>query len=220
MLKQILASNTYIVIYFFNFNTLNITFTLTELELIQNLQAHPSSHDKALSFIFQSKVYRDPIIVYLRSKGVNNIDVEELWTDIVVKFSALVRDGKYEHQNKLGGYLKNLARYMMLNHFRDQGKTIIEEITSTIEKDHHVEAITMHHKELKGLLSAQLDELGEVCKSILTLWSLDYSMKEIMEKLKLISVEATRKRKHKCLNSLLTNVRGNSSFKNLLKEYY
>lgn len=109
---------------------------------------------------------------------------------------------------------------MLLNHFRDQKRDKTEDLSDPIIKDHYIEAVTMDHKELKGLFDAQLGRIGEMCKSILSLWAQDYSMNDIMEKLSLISVEATRKRKHLCMKQLLDNISGNQGLLNLLQEYY
>lgn len=193
---------------------------MTEEEIVNKLNSNRGDHNKALGFLFRSSRYKDPIIAYLRSNGVQNIDIDELWTDIVVKFAMLVRDNKYQHQGKLGGYLKNLARYIMLNHFRDQDKIIVKQITPEVEKDLYVEATTLHHKELKALLDNKMSELGSKCQKILSLWSMSFSMDEIMKEVRVVSVEATRKRKHKCLKSLLENINSNSAFKDLLKMYH
>lgn len=193
---------------------------MIESEIIQHLNGDALSRDKALTYLYSSKTYRDAIVHFLLAKGVSKDDSNMLWTDIVVKFSTLVSRGKYEDQQKLIGYLKNLANYMLLNHFRDQKRDKTEDLSDLIIKDHYIEAVTMDHKELKGLFDEQLGRIGEVCKSILSLWSQDYSMNDIMDKLSLISVEATRKRKHLCMKQLLDNISGNQDLLNLLQEYY
>ena len=147
-------------------------------------------------------------------------DCQTLWTDIVVKFSSLVKNGKYEHQDKLIGYLKNLAGYLYLNFIRDNKKYKSENLESIVVKDEVLEAATKDNIELKELLNSQLSALKEMCKSILYLWASDYSMQEIMKELNLISEEATRKRKHICLKELLDKVHGNEKMLSLLKDYF
>jgi hypothetical protein len=193
---------------------------VTENEIVNNLKAGALLHDKALAFLFESDSYRGPIISFLRSKGLSADECNILWTDILVKFALLVKKGKYVHQNKLGGYLKNLAGYMFLNYIRDNKKYKSDDIESTLLKDEYLEASTNNHKELKELFEKQLKILGNTCKAILSLWSLDYSMQEIMQKMKFVSVEATRKRKHICLKKLLDNISSNKSLMDLFKDYY
>lgn len=192
---------------------------MTEIEIIEKLKGSRSSHDQAMSFLYSSKAYREPIFFFLKSKGISNDECNLLWTDIVVKFCLLVKSEKYEHQGKLIGYIKNLSGYMVLNHFRAQKNVKTDDISMTLIKDQYVEENTLNHKELKDLLEEQLSLLGDVCKSILEYWSLDYSMQEIMKKLKLVSVEATRKRKHICLKKLLDNINSKEEVLTLFKDF-
>ncbi len=193
---------------------------LTEIELIQNLASEPSAHNKALAFLFTARLYKDPVVSYLKSKGLTNDECNILWTDIIVKFGLLVKKGKYVHQGKLEGYLKNLAGYVMLNYFRSSKKHHTDELTDQLTKDVAVEHATSNHQELKILINHQLSKIGENCKEILSLWAQDYSMGEIMAKMKIISVEATRKRKHICLSKLLDNIANDQNVSKLFKEYY
>ena len=193
---------------------------MTDLTLINNLKGDARINEKAVGFLYTNKSYREPIFFFLKSKGLSADDCQTLWTDIVVKFSSLVKNGKYEHQDKLIGYLKNLAGYLYLNFIRDNKKYKSENLESIVVKDEVLEAATKDNIELKELLNSQLSALKEMCKSILYLWASDYSMQEIMKELNLISEEATRKRKHICLKELLDKVHGNEKMLSLLKDYF
>lgn len=193
---------------------------MTEEEIILKLKSDADAHNKALAFIYAEDSYKGPVMALLRSKGLPVDDCNILWTDTVVKFGLLVKKNKYQHQNKLVGYLKNLAGYMFLNYIRDNKKYKSEDIELTLIKDHYIESNVMHNKELKSLFDEQLSLLGESCKSILYLWAQDYSMDEIMKKMDIISVEATRKRKHICLKKLLEHISTNQNLIKLFEPYY
>lgn len=193
---------------------------MEEKDIIENLKKSGPEHDAALSYLFTQPQYRDPIHFFLRSRGLSTDDCSLLWTDIVIKFSLLVRNGKYQHQGKMLGYIKNLSGYMCLNHLRDLKKERTGELFDGMIKDEAVESVTLQHKELKKLFNEQLSKLGASCKSILSLWALSYSMKEIQEKLDFVSVEATRKRKHICLQKLLEHIAEDKALLNLFEDYY
>ncbi len=192
---------------------------MEESLIVKNLKSGSYEHNKALGHLYESQVFKTPILTFLKLKGLDNNASLTLWTDIVVKFGLLVRKGKYQHQGKMLGYIKNLANYMLLNYFRDQKANRTIEIENTIIKEPAIEAVTMYHKELKSLFEEQLSLLGDMCKSILELWSQDYSMDEIMKINNIVSVEATRKRKHICFKKLLDNVSNNQALSDLLEEY-
>jgi hypothetical protein len=193
---------------------------MTETEIIQGLNSEPGAHDKCLSYLYSSREYRDTIVSFFKSKGLTANDCNLLWTDVVVKFATLVKNNKYTDQGKMIGYLKNLAGYLFLNHIRDEKKYKAEDLENIIIKDEAIAAVTTDHKELKALFSEQLERLGSTCTDILMLWASNYSMEDIMQKLNLISVEATRKRKHICMKQLLDNIKGNNSLMHMFKDYY
>ncbi len=192
---------------------------MSETEIIQKLKSNTMDHDSALSHLYESKAYQTPIKNLLKSKGISNTDTDTLWTDIVIRFSTLVRNGKYTHQDNLLGFLFNLSRYILLNFLRQKGKHVFNDIEDhefVEEKIHHYE---IYNTELKAMLSMQLSLLGQTCKQILELWSNAYSMREIKEKLNIASESAVRKRKHICLKKLLHNIESKTDLKEILKSY-
>lgn len=192
---------------------------MKDLSIINGIKQGGLHHDKAIGYLYTQKKFRTPIFSFIRSKGIHVNDAQSLWTDIVIQFGKLVIKGKYQHEGNIIGYLKNMSRYMVLNHFRDNKKynfTDIEDISYSLSME---EDLSIYNNELKGLIIGQLDLLGDTCKEILLLWSRDYSMAEIMKKVNVVSIEATRKRKHTCLKKLLDNVSKDDKYQVLLKQY-
>lgn len=192
---------------------------MDELGITEGIRSGGLLHDKALSHLYSNSAYKLPVISVMRSKGLSPTDSDSLWTDLVIQFGKLVISGKYDAQGTLVGYLKNLARYMVLNHFRDNKKYRHAELNDEIYNIGDFDDLSVYNDELKGLLSKQLDLIGGMCKEILMLWSRNYSMSEIMKKMSIVSPEATRKRKHSCLKKLLDSVSKDEVIQNQLKEY-
>ncbi|MFT4533436.1 MAG: hypothetical protein ACJA1A_001114 [Saprospiraceae bacterium] len=189
-------------------------------EIIEGILASSSSFEKSVSYLYTAPEIRNQVIALLKSKGLKSNDSETLWADIVVKFSSLVVSGKYKHQGKMIGFINNLARYMFLNHIRDNKKyTHVLSLDQIEVVDSTDINVNIYNDELKELFSNTLSLLGEKCKSVLTLWSRGYKMNEIMKEVKIISPEATRKQKHSCMKKLLSYVADNIEFKNMLKEF-
>jgi|TARA_R110000737_G_scaffold306281_1_gene313975 hypothetical protein len=193
---------------------------LDQDEIIEGILASSSSFEKSVSYLYTAPEIRNQVIALLKSKGLKSNDSETLWADIVVKFSSLVVSGKYKHQGKMIGFINNLARYMFLNHIRDNKKyTHVLSLDQIEVVDSTDINVNIYNDELKELFSNTLSLLGEKCKSVLTLWSRGYKMNEIMKEVKIISPEATRKQKHSCMKKLLSYVADNIEFKNMLKEF-
>ena len=193
---------------------------MTEAEIVTNLKSTPEKHNAALALIYKDNNFKSSILQFLKSKGVSNTDAQMLWTDIVVKFGLLVRQGKYTHQSKMLPYIKNLSNYILLNYFRDQRKNFSIELKEEIIENSKLKVVSNNHFELKKLLDESLSVIGDSCKNLLLYWAQGYSMKESMQKFNFISVESTRKRKHTCMKKLLRLVDDNKELANLLEEYY
>lgn len=153
----------------------------------------------------------------MRAKGVGQHDLLTVWTDVVIQFGRLVRTNKYQHQDHLGGYIQNLCQYMTLNYFRSKRTSRLQYVAELPVEG--FEDVVIEHSELSGLIAKLLNRLGGVCKEVLYLWSMSYSMQEIMERLGIKSVAATRKRKHDCLKRLLSTVEGTQLYQELLNSY-
>lgn len=192
---------------------------MQELEFIEAIKAGGPRHDRALSTIYSKSSYEQAVIGYFRKKGLSTTDAQTLWTDLVIQFGKLVRNGKYEHQGNTTGYLMNLARYMFLNHLRSIGKHSHIDAEDINSLQMSVEPESMYPGELHRLLQTQLQRLGGICQDLLNLWSRDYSMAEIQKKLNIVSPEATRKRKHMCMKKLLQYVDSDSKLQSQLKSY-
>lgn len=192
---------------------------MDDLGIVNGIKTGGLQHDRAISQLYSNTKYRQPIISYIRSKGVSASDAETIWTDLVIQFGKLVIQGKYSHQDNLIGYLKNMSRFMILNFFRDNKKYQTTDIDDELYNQGEEDEIQLYNEELRTLIISELDRLGEPCKEIMLLWSRDYSMAEIMKKIGIISIEATRKRKHTCLKKLLSNVSHNESILTQLKAY-
>lgn len=193
---------------------------MTDEEIISQLKANAHRHDKALSFLFSSAKFKNPIIAFLRNKGVSRDEADLLWTDIVVKFALLVKSNKYEDKGKMLGYIKNLSNFMVLNFFRDKRKEPTALSSTPVGDEYQIAYTTNDHFEIKSLLESELSKIGESCKELLLYWAHGYNMKEIMSKFNIVSEVATRKRKHSCMKKLLGNISNNEKMSQLLKEYY
>lgn len=176
--------------------------------------------EKAVSHIYTSLEYAEPVKGFLRSKGLQGTDVETLWTDIVVQFASLVKKGKYKHEGKLLGFIKNLSGYMLLNYFRSNKKHAhVNELNTFDSPVEAIGEVTVFSKELKGLFDKALSIMSKDCYNILTLWSRGYNMEEIKSELKIISAAATRKRKHICWKKLLQYIQDDKQLMHELKQY-
>lgn len=190
---------------------------MTDQEIITHLKEDTTAHDLALVALYQHPIYRARAYSHMGTKGVDQQDLSTIWTDVVIQFGHLVRTGKYKHQGHLSGYVLNLCQYMTLNHFRAKRKD--QRINTTDMPELGFEEVMVEDKELKGLISRFLDQLGGVCKEVLYLWSMSYSMQEIVERLSLKSTAAARKRKHDCLKRLSKNMENTQVYQELLNSY-
>ncbi len=193
---------------------------MQESSIVEHINGNPNERRQALGFLYSSDQYKKPVLSFLNKKNVPQEDQLTIWTDVVLKFSTLVINGKYQHQNKMLSFLLNLANFISLNYFRDKKRHIQVEAMDEVHEQIASSQNFIYSSGLNNAFKLIMQKMDNTCQKILSLWAQGYSMKEIMDKNQLPSVSSTRKRKHVCMKKLLSFVESRKDVYNQLLEYY
>ena len=74
-------------------------------------------------------------------------------------------------------------------------------------------------KELKEHVSFLLNQLGNACQMVLTMWAKHFSMTEIASQLGYKNSQIAMNKKNRCLGKLREILEENSGYSNALKSY-
>lgn len=158
-----------------------------------------------MNYIYTQIEFRGDFQSVLHKMGANEQDIEDLFQDAILNMIVNIQSGKYEGKSTLKTYLISIGKYLWLNQRKHQ--KVHEQYQSALKQSEALDDLPdkyVLYNESAELLDETLSRLGEMCKTILSMWSLNFSMKEIAAALKHESEGFIRKKKHTCMKSLVT----------------
>lgn len=151
---------------------------------------------------------------FVVSNGGNNEDAQDIFHDALLLFFKLVIDGKYDAgKYKIFGFVYTICRNLWINHSK---KKLSYNKWSALEgaKEEFDENILEHliSKEKLDLVQKLLNDLGERCVEILTLYMYnDLSYREIAVKMGFESESSAKVKAHRCRKALTEKIKTNKS---------
>lgn len=190
----------------------------TEEELTIAIRKGGRGRDTALEFIYHHPAYRNSIIQFIKSKGGNFQDGEDMFVEAVILLDRKIRQGAYSEKSTLKGYLYNVSFNLWRNELRKRGREDLkEEVPNSDEQTEKNPLTLLITTERKDLLDKILADLGEKCKRILEMWKLSYSMEEISEEMNYSSPALAKKYRYRCHKSLMELLKKNPHLLQMLK---
>lgn len=190
----------------------------TDTEIVAAIKAGGRKLDEVMRFIYNNDGYRSKIFRYIRSKGGQIHDAEDVFQDGIRNFIISIRKGQYREESSVEGYLFGVCRNLWFKQFNKSTRVDYKEDVAEEEVDFQNPEIVLVTEERKAILKKLLANLGEKCQQVLELWRLNYSMKEIAESTGYASDGMARKKKHQCMQELLKRVKSTPNLVNILKE--
>ena len=171
-----------------------------------------------MRFLYQEQAYRDQIFSFVMSRDGSREDAEDVFQDGIRSLIFNVREGKYQGQGSVKGYLFGICRNLWFKRFqkiqRQDSQLYRKE---GLEVDRNDPEIILLEKDQEEQLNHLLNLLGENCRKVLELWKLSYSMKEIAAEVGYKNEAVARKKKRLCLKKLLDIMEEQPQWKTWLK---
>ena len=156
--------------------------------------------------------YAGTVIAYVVTHGGSEQDGEDIFQETVVSFIDLVKSGKYRGDARIKTFMISVARNIWLNEMKKKKSLDNRGRVFEINRGQEETDITenFYQREIKQQLQSLMDQLGESCKTILTLFYYEnLSFKEIVEKMQYENDQVARNKKYKCMKELTDLIRDN-----------
>lgn len=175
----------------------------TDEQMISAIRDGGKSLEEVMSYIYYDSPYRESIRRYILQQNGSREDAEDIFQDGVCQMILNVQRGKFRGKSSLRTYLTTICKNIWFTKFTRKAKhaEIVQSIQPN-EKTAHSPDQILFQKQRSQSLEDILSRLGEKCKTILGLWALHYSMKEIMRETGYKSEGMARKKKHQCMQRL------------------
>lgn len=191
---------------------------LTDADLLESLKAGGAKRQKAITQIYQDKQLKTQVISFVKNNGGNAEDGIDIFHEGIIALDENVRKDRYTGAGKLQGYLFSTCRFLWLNRFKRDKRTVLSGETADFDQASFEtpESLSLG-KEQQNILDNLLGQLGEKCQKILTLWKLSYSMEEIATQVGLQDAGVARRQRYVCYEKLLQIVDNQPNLRNILK---
>ncbi|HKK89440.1 MAG TPA: hypothetical protein VJ917_11380, partial [Saprospiraceae bacterium] len=90
---------------------------MTDQEISQNLAGSIQQRNQALQALYRHTEYKPRLLAFLKSKGIEGAELNELFNETLIKFSLIVKKGNYEEKGKMLGYLMSIANFLVLDFY-------------------------------------------------------------------------------------------------------
>ncbi len=186
-------------------------------EVVSGLRSGQRMND-IIQFIYRN--HFESLSRYIINNSGSRQDAEDIFQEVLVNFIDLVQKDKFRGESTIKTFLFSMNRHTWLNELKRRGRALSRE--EKFEKgQERVEMDTSHliaEREEKAAVAAIVNELGDTCKKILTLFYYEnLSMKEILEVTNYENEQVVRNKKYKCLKQLEQKPNAKPHLKQALK---
>jgi len=190
----------------------------TDSELIDAISAG-NDLNEPIQYIYQR--FAATTSSFIRNFGANEQDADDVFQETVIAFIDIVKKGKYRKEASIKTFLVSVARNIWLNEMKKRQQSDKRDKKFEIGRGKEEEDISEQIGDLekKKQLRDLLYQLGEPCKTILTLFYYEnLSMKEMLSHLPYENEQVVRNKKYKCLQQLTGMIKDNPAVARQIQE--
>lgn len=154
--------------------------------------------------------YAGVVSAYVINNGGSRQDADDVFQETVVAFIDLVRQGKFRGEAQVKTLLVSIGRHVWLNEIKR--KKSLDHRGEVYEKSRGMEEDDgtgqLYQRELSQRFLTLIRDLGESCRTILTLFYYENkSFREIVEQTAYENEQVVRNKKYKCMKELADMIR-------------
>lgn len=177
----------------------------SDAELIERIQAGGRAMEDAITGIYK-KYFAFVPSIHKQFPSITMDEVKGLYSDAILSFIHKVQTNSFNTKGKIASFLYTILKNNALNASRKNKPNVVGFDAHSYSDDKYAEYNTPLNKvieqEQRERIQTALELLPNKCRETLLLWSMGYSMKEIVEMLELKNANAARVRKYQCLSKL------------------
>lgn len=189
----------------------------SEKDIIDDIKSGGSKQDRAIVHLL--KKHESKITKFITFRKGSIEDAEDVLQEGITELVLNIRNGRFKGGSSLATYLFAICKNIWYKKFKklDRSETYKSQQTPD-DIDKINPEIQLISEEQKTLILALFDHLKTKCKEVLYLWGLNYSMKEIAEKLAYSNDQVVMNKKNLCLKELRERLKNDQEFIKKVRE--
>lgn len=190
----------------------------TDESLIAAIQGDARQRNAALQFMYQDKSLRAAVFQYVLQRGGDEHDAKRVFQDAMIVVDRHIRSGTFQGKSKLSTFFIGIA-------YKVWSKADTWEAKTTEFKSEHISETTedtdnsLIQNELRETLAGVLERIGQRCKELLRLNSLNYSMEEVAQMKGFSGTQEANNAIYRCREQLRNFLREHPQISLQLKSY-
>ncbi len=189
-------------------------------EVISAIRDGQPDLEKVMHYLYNGSDWKPTIFYFVAQNGGTDEDAEDVFQEGIRRMFFNIKNKEFEKRSALKTYLYVICRNVWISQLRKKNKwrdvrKMLEAGKNSVKSPHQL----LEHKEMKEQVEQITSVLTEVCRKVLKLWTLGYSMKEIAQKVGYKNDGVAKKKKRLCLQKLMQEVQDHPELmKALLKD--
>lgn len=177
------------------------------------------NNNVVLKYIYKAYFYRINAFICANSGDEN--DANDIFQEtIIIIYRKLKKRKAKNKDNNFETLLYSISRYLWLKELEVRRGTAItiRDVTNFSESvfDDELEEIVLLNERYR-IYQEHFNKLGKECQKILRLFFQQVALKEIADKLGLVSESYAKKRKHQCKEYLIRSIKEDLDFKKIFE---
>jgi RNA polymerase sigma factor (sigma-70 family) len=193
--------------------------TLFESSLLPGLRQN--NINQAVTELYRN--YFEPVTFWIRSQGGSEDDAADIFQEAILVFIEQVRQNKFRGDSSIKTYLTGIAKNLWFNELRSRDRRNNREANYVKQEDGAAEEDAHHriyNRENKQKLMNVFEQIGDVCKKLLTGYYYEnLSMKEMLVLFNYDNEQVLRNKKSKCMKHLKDLITTNKELTETFKTY-
>lgn len=173
-------------------------------EIIKGIKKGGKQLEAILRWLYQESGCKERIINLLGNQNATKFDAEDIFQEGLSQLVIQVKKGVFRKEAKIETYLTSICKriwYKKLKRVKTFAK-ILTTLPDEAKVDYSTPELFLLKEEQENRLSLLLANLGKQCQKIIGLWSLGYSIKEIVARTPYKNENVVSKKKYECTKKL------------------
>ena len=181
----------------------------TNIEIVDAIKSNKA--DNVLKFLYKN--LKPKISRWITTNNGSKEEAQDIFQDSILVFYSYVLKDKFDVEANLDAFIFRIAKNKWINYVKKEGKSVAIEGDIAINEEARTSTKTSNQDLINGLL----EQLGNVCKEILT-YTIFYkiSMEDVCARMNFNNPNSAKTKNYKCKQRLKNLINENPRIKQQL----
>lgn len=152
----------------------------TDKDLLEMIRKGGSERLEGLRYVYQDSGWVNILIGIFKKNGIQESDIKNAIHEGIIILDNHIRNFQFQEKSSLKNFFIGICKKRIYSNTRSIKRQVFKENQEELDRiENDTPEVNMLQKEKKEIIKALLLKMGEPCKTVLTLYQLSYSMKEI-----------------------------------------